>query len=193
MSDRVARRRDATRERIFRVAMDLFAERGFESVTVADIAEAADIGKGTFFTHFPTKADLFRHVSEQVTTAMAAAVEGAAGACVSDRLRAALAAAAAQYEADPAPLIQMVRSRSFNLSLDIGSANQQRVRRLFATLVQEGQESGAFRRDVDVDDAVVALVGGLLGNVLLWGLDPTGRPLHERLETALDLALNGLA
>jgi len=53
MSDRVSRRRARTRERIFTEAMRLFAERGFDTVTVADITEAADIGKGTFFTPFP--------------------------------------------------------------------------------------------------------------------------------------------
>ena len=56
MSDRVSRRRAQTRERIFIEAMRLFAERGFDRVTVADITEAADVGKGTFFTHFPLQA-----------------------------------------------------------------------------------------------------------------------------------------
>ena len=62
MSDRVSRRRAQTRERIFIEAMRLFAERGFDRVTVADITEAADVGKGTFFTHFPSKRDVFRYL-----------------------------------------------------------------------------------------------------------------------------------
>ncbi|HLJ42079.1 MAG TPA: TetR family transcriptional regulator, partial [Candidatus Acidoferrales bacterium] len=49
------RRRTETRERIFRAALDLFAERGFMETTVEDITEAADVGKGTFFNYFPTK------------------------------------------------------------------------------------------------------------------------------------------
>ena len=70
MSERVARRRAQTRERIFTEAMQLFVERGFDNVTVADITEAADIGKGTFFTHFPSKRDVFRYLGEQVADAM---------------------------------------------------------------------------------------------------------------------------
>ena len=38
----------ATRERIFRAALKLFAERGVLAVTVEDITEAADVGKGEF-------------------------------------------------------------------------------------------------------------------------------------------------
>jgi AcrR family transcriptional regulator len=49
------RRRAEIRERIFRAALQLFAERGFLETTVEDITEAADVGKGTFFNYFPTK------------------------------------------------------------------------------------------------------------------------------------------
>src|SRR5579862_9724680 len=49
------RRRLETRERIYRAALELFAERGFMETTVEDITEAADVGKGTFFNYFPTK------------------------------------------------------------------------------------------------------------------------------------------
>src|SRR5271170_4822399 len=49
------RHRAETRERIFRAALRLFAERGFLETTVEDITEAADVGKGTFFNYFRTK------------------------------------------------------------------------------------------------------------------------------------------
>jgi mycofactocin system transcriptional regulator len=40
------------------VALDLFAERGFEETTVDDLAEAAGIGRRTFFRYFPSKNDV---------------------------------------------------------------------------------------------------------------------------------------
>jgi AcrR family transcriptional regulator len=55
---RVSRRerhRTETRERLFRAALRLFAERGYLETTVEDITDAADVGKGTFFNYFPTK------------------------------------------------------------------------------------------------------------------------------------------
>ena len=54
-SSRRERRALETRVRLFRCALQLFAERGFPSVTVEDITEAADVGKGTFFNYFETK------------------------------------------------------------------------------------------------------------------------------------------
>ncbi len=49
------RRAAETRLRLFRCALQLIAERGFPNVTVEDITEAADVGKGTFFNYFETK------------------------------------------------------------------------------------------------------------------------------------------
>src|ERR1700689_133913 len=49
------RHRTEIRERLFRSALRLFAERGFMETTVEDITEAADVGKGTFFNYFRTK------------------------------------------------------------------------------------------------------------------------------------------
>src|ERR1700678_4395380 len=58
-SDRRARRRLATRQAISNVATLLFFERGFDHVTVDEIAAAADVGRMTVFNHFPRKEDMF--------------------------------------------------------------------------------------------------------------------------------------
>lgn len=55
------RKKQQTRETIVRCAMELFAERGFDATTIADIAEAADIAPRTFFAYFPSKEDVVFH------------------------------------------------------------------------------------------------------------------------------------
>ena len=54
------------REGISDVATRLFTERGFDHVTVDEIAEAADVGRMTVFNHFPRKEDLFFDRDEEV-------------------------------------------------------------------------------------------------------------------------------
>jgi mycofactocin system transcriptional regulator len=47
-----------TRDELELIALHLFAERGFDSTTVDDVAEAAGIGRRTFFRYFPSKNDV---------------------------------------------------------------------------------------------------------------------------------------
>lgn len=62
MSDppgRRERKKRQTRQSISVIATDLFLEKGFDVVTVAEVAAAADVAVQTVFNHFPTKEDLF--------------------------------------------------------------------------------------------------------------------------------------
>jgi AcrR family transcriptional regulator len=53
------RKKRQTRQYITDVATGLFLERGFDAVTIAEIAEAADVSVNTVYNYFPAKEDLF--------------------------------------------------------------------------------------------------------------------------------------
>lgn len=55
------RKRQQTRDAVIDAAWRLFVEKGFDAVTVAEIAEAADIDRKTVYNHFETKEDLVFH------------------------------------------------------------------------------------------------------------------------------------
>jgi len=90
------RKKQRTREQLVRVSTRLFAERGFENVTVAEIAVAADVSKMTVFNYFPFKEDLVFDVHERMAESLARAVrERAVGRSALRGLREAYLAALA--------------------------------------------------------------------------------------------------
>jgi AcrR family transcriptional regulator len=85
------RKRERTRQAIVDAALALFAERGYEGTTVADIAAAADIGTRTFFGYFASKEELVLPPADaRVGAALAAIRDRAPGEAPMDVLLRAL-------------------------------------------------------------------------------------------------------
>src|SRR5919201_762541 len=68
------RKKQQRRQLIAETARRLFAERGFDRVTVAEIARAANVSEGTVFNYFPTKEDLFYDRMEVFESALLEAI-----------------------------------------------------------------------------------------------------------------------
>src|SRR5260370_10315492 len=71
------RRSAEIRERLFRAALNLFAQNGFAETTVEDITNAADVGKGTFFNYFPSKDHILLAFGEMQLSKLEDAIETA--------------------------------------------------------------------------------------------------------------------
>ena len=68
---RRARKKQRTRREIFDAAMGLFDRRGFDAVTIEQICRAADVARGTFFLHFPSKAALLFEFNRRLAAELA--------------------------------------------------------------------------------------------------------------------------
>jgi AcrR family transcriptional regulator len=124
------RKKRQTREAIAATAMRLFAARGFDAVTVADVARAADVSEKTVFNHFPTKEDLVLSRSSEGRAALVDAVRSRPpGTSVVDPFRAATAAWLDRVAREPVrstiAVPRLVRtSRSLRMHLFIGWEEQ---------------------------------------------------------------------
>ncbi|MFJ9150205.1 TetR/AcrR family transcriptional regulator [Streptomyces sp. NPDC102270] len=70
------RKKRQTRQYISDVATGLFIERGFDAVTVAEVAEAANVSVNTVYNYFPAKEDLFLDRSKGIVDRLSRWVRG---------------------------------------------------------------------------------------------------------------------
>ncbi|MFF7972721.1 TetR family transcriptional regulator [Streptomyces sp. NPDC007905] len=68
------RKKAATRKALADAALELFLERGFDEVSIRDVAEAADVSTTTLFKHFPSKEALVFDLDADQEAALVAAV-----------------------------------------------------------------------------------------------------------------------
>jgi len=96
------RKKAATRQSIADAALELFLERGYEHVSIREIADAADVSTATVFKHFTGKEALVFDREESTDAQLIAAVrERAAGQSVLDALRGHVLDTWLPFAADP--------------------------------------------------------------------------------------------
>jgi AcrR family transcriptional regulator len=143
------RKKERTRREIYEAAMRLFARAGFEAVTIADICEAADVGRGTFFLHFPSKAALLYEFNQRVAEEFRASLsEPRAPAreelcALVERMSVELVA---QAEIMTAMLAEFFASPE---ALAAASVHGHALPELVTEIVRRGQERGDFARRID--------------------------------------------
>lgn len=76
MTGRRERKKLATRRALSEAAMLLFLERGFDDVTVREIADVADVSTTTLMKHFPQKEALVFDREDEIERELVAAVRG---------------------------------------------------------------------------------------------------------------------
>jgi AcrR family transcriptional regulator len=172
MSPRIVDRREKT-SLIVRKATEVFAEKGYNIATMSEIAERADIGKGTIYEYFGSKKDLFFAVFDQYIQGM--------GDVVRSRVADPAKTAANQlHELTEGVLITFEDARRlFPLVFEFwaASASPQLRRRtatmfrktystfrnIVAKVVRHGIARGEFDPHVDPEAVSAVLVGSLDG------------------------------
>jgi AcrR family transcriptional regulator len=174
------RRAAETRLRLFRCALQLFAERGFPSVTVEDITEAADVGKGTFFNYFESKDHVLGVMAEiqlgKVREAVTLAESG------KQTIHSVLHRLFLRVAEEPGRSPELARAliSSFLASKAVRGlieGNMSEGRKMVAQVVAAGQKRGEIEPRLKKEKVALQLQQAFLGTLLLWSLQ--GEPALE--------------
>ena len=184
-----------TRIRLFRCALQLFADRGFPNVTVEDITEAADVGKGTFFNYFASKDHVLGVMAElQIGKVREALTQAESG---KESVRSILHHLLQRLAAEPGRSPDLARALVTSLlaSKDVRElvdAHMAQGRRFLARIFEIGQERGEIDSQLNTAQLSRLLQQSVLGGILLWSL--MGEPkLKAAMEQTFQHFWRGLA
>jgi AcrR family transcriptional regulator len=194
-SGRRQRRSAETRERLFRAALEIFAQKGFAETTVEDITNAADVGKGTFFNYFPSKDHILLAFGEMQLAKLEAAIENVRR--TNEPMPQFLRSLGVRMTQEPTrnPAIIRTLLQAYLSTTPVREAMidlQKRVHALHTQIVQLGQERGEIRNDLPATEIAHVFRQTIFGTLLVWSLygDAT---LHARIEAAFNVLWTGLA
>jgi AcrR family transcriptional regulator len=185
-----------TRTRIIEAAMELFAQKGFEVTSVADICEAAGVSKGAFYHHFPSKQEIFREGMEtwveNIDRQLALVRES--GVDIPETLAVMTQMLPEIYQAAMGGLPMFLEFLSHSYRdpeiLEAIASPHRRYREFFTEMIEEEMEKGKLgEMDPDlVSRVIVALAIGLLVEGLV---SPDGTDWARVAEEGIKLLNNG--
>jgi AcrR family transcriptional regulator len=189
------RKKIATKERIFFEALDLFRQKGFDKATVEEIAEAAEVSKGTFFNYYPSKEALLHHLGERQARATAEAAQAALADPRLDtrqKLIAVLRDLAGNVEADR----ELSRAAVFEYlklpAVIMADPNRSLFRQTVGALLAEGQRRGEVAPSLDPDLLSSAVTGIYFQQVFEWCAAETPFALSDQLERLIAVLWDGM-
>jgi AcrR family transcriptional regulator len=189
------RKRSATRERIFRAALELFAQRGFFETTVEEITEAADVGKGTFFNYFPSKEHVLGMLHELQLSKVAHAESAAKDSKLPIRevlrqFMRSIAVEPGRSQLLARGLLATVFTNEAIRELLVGTMT--RGRGSLEAILALGQKRGEIRRDFSLEGMARTFQQNVIGAVMLWSVNPPSS-LAKRIDTAFDIFWSGIS
>jgi len=181
--------RDFAGAEITRRAIGLFVERGYDDVTVDEIAAAAGISPRTFFRYFPSKSDVLRQhqrfLFDRLTRALAARPP-AESPLVALR-RAFLATAEMRAEdSDRYVAVGQLLLRDDTSAAHAFALESPRIDELIRVLVERGAT-----HDLDLEATVGALLGAAQAAFRHWVRNPREAPLVDLMQRAFRSVKSG--
>ncbi len=184
------------RGRILDAAIKVFAERGFHTATVAEIARAAGVADGTIYLYFKGKDDLLlRLFDEKMTELVAEArAEVAQQRTAPDRLRRFIQLHLALVERNPelasVLIVELRQSAQF-----LKAADRNKLAayvEVIAEVVRHGQESGELDPSISPGTVKRAIFGALDELALAWLLSGRRTALKRTATEVADWLVRGL-
>ncbi|MFZ3035204.1 MAG: TetR/AcrR family transcriptional regulator [Parvibaculum sp.] len=188
---RRTRKKERTRREIYNTAMRLFAENGYDGVTIEDICRNASVAKATFFLHFANKAALLGDFNDEVTQALAERLSDHHGSA--EEQLTLLHSAFREAWIQNAPVMQKMLRDFIDQPTNLANAAavNESIVSLVTEIVRRGQERGELRNGIAPELAGISIVSTWSAIAAWWSEIDASDGDTASLQI-IDITLNGL-
>lgn len=184
------------REAILRAATKVFAQHGFFQSQVADVARVAGVAAGTVYLYFKGKDDLLVSIFERsmrdVLAECRAALDGIADPAERLRRLAHLHLGRLGKDRNLAVVFQVELRQSVKFMERFSESFLQDYFTLIREAIADGQQHGAFRKDLSATTATKIFFGALDEMATNWVLSRRKYDLSAEADAVVDLFINGV-
>lgn len=180
--------REQTRERILQAMVDLLDSKGYDSITLADIAAAADIGRTAMYNYYPDKEsvllDLAEHETEQYTRKLRFALAGLANPIerLAAFVRMQLAELATQHFAAASLRSALSEQGRYKMYQHVAPLTA-----ILRDILRDAVADG-YLPDADVDTLLPLVAAATSGRITA---DLSGQRLQDAIDAAVRFVLRG--
>jgi TetR/AcrR family fatty acid metabolism transcriptional regulator len=188
--------RELKHEKILRAATEVFAVKGYFAARMTDVAKKAEVADGTLYLYFEGKEHLLLSIFDDVLGRFIRRLEEEI-AVLDDpvaklRVMVRLHLETLGRDAALAQVLQIEtrHSRRFMSVFTRGKLGE--YLNLLRGIIEEGQESGAFRRDINPGLATNVVFGAVDELVMSWVLTDQGGDLTRHVDPILEILTRGM-
>jgi TetR/AcrR family transcriptional regulator, fatty acid metabolism regulator protein len=184
------------RDLILRAATKVFAQNGYFQSQVADVARVAGVAAGTVYLYFKGKDDLlvsiFERSMKDVLAEARAAIDQVEDPAVRLRQIARLHLDRLGRDKDLAVVFQVELRQSVKFMERFSETFLQDYFKLIRQAIADGQQLGAFRKDISATTATKIFFGALDEMATNWVLSRRKYDLRAEADAVVDLFINGV-
>lgn len=185
----------ATKKRILETALNLFSKKGFDNVTVDEIAQESETSKGAFYNHFESKDAIFIEKFKEI-----------------DSFYTSFLKSISKHNSESEKIIKLVEGQMIFIMENLGKdimrtiymnaisnkpnqtlANRERpLYQIIESLIEQGQINGEFNPEASITEASMLITRSMRGAIYDWCLFNEDFDLHKEGRKLVYLVVNDL-
>ena len=192
----VVKRREARRNKIITKALEIFAQKGFQETTIAEISKASGVSEATVYEYFNSKEELLFAIPEEITREsvedfkkILPYLKGA-----EHKVRAIVLGYLTLYQNNPQysslVLLQLKNNKKFQQTRAYELIRD--IARLLLDCIREGIDEGVFKKDLDPYLIRSMLLGTIEHLCIRWHLLGVPDNIVAYVDPIINLIMDGM-